>query len=146
MSKKLILAAVLCCSILPAVAQQPSVPLDQLLTRSEAVLRELDEGRSGPVWDEASPLLRHSMPKNEFIEGIRRDRNDGRVVSRRWNAISRLSMPIGNTEFPPGQYVSVVFVGLDQAGGPLKESVTFKSEGAENWEMTNYVINRASDK
>lgn len=133
------LIAALAAGTTPALAQgSQAASADAIVSAGLAVLRKVDENRSGELWDEASPVTRAAMPKAAFVQGLREARASvGDVRRRDWASITRVRYLDGSTTPPPGLYANVDVSTQLADGRTVFEKVSFRLE-REGWRFTGY--------
>jgi hypothetical protein len=122
-----------------AIAQE-GTSADELIQTALSGLRQIDEDRSGELWEAASAFVKTKLPKAEFVNNIRRARQTvaGTVARRDWADVTRIRYLDDSTGVPPGQYANVDFATHLVNGKTVFEKVSFRLEPG-GWRLTGYV-------
>jgi ketosteroid isomerase-like protein len=118
---------------------------DELLQGAHATLRQLDEDRFGPLWDNASRVLKSRVPRAAFVDTTRKARQTlGAVKQRDWQSVTRRTSPTGGSmqDLPAGTYANVEFVTLLADGKAGSEKLSFSLEDGKRWRFTGYLAFR----
>jgi ketosteroid isomerase-like protein len=147
-STKLLAGWLLAAAALGAVAADklpPGQSADELLQGAHATLRQLDENRFGPLWDNASRVLKSRVPRAAFIDTTRKARQTiGAVKQRDWQSVTRRTTATDGSlqDLPAGTYANVEFVTLLADGKAGSEKLSFSLEDGKRWRFTGYVAFR----
>lgn len=165
MFKRLILPAALLLAVAPAFAQQPpksaaataTQPAQQKLTpeqqqaivkfrqsmaaNAQAIAQLIDQGKAGEVWDQASTVAKQAVPRDAFLSGITKQReNAGKLVSRKLAAVTH-SVSKGDKQLPAGDYINVVFASQFSNGKtPIRELVSYHYDTDKVWRVSGYTL------
>lgn len=121
-----------------ALAQDGS-SADELVQASLASLKQIDEDRSGELWDAASAFVKARFPKAEFVANTQRSRQSvGAVARRDWASITRIRYLNDSTGIPAGLYANVDFATHLTNDKTVFEKVSFRLE-PQGWRLTGYV-------
>ncbi|WPG36449.1 DUF4019 domain-containing protein [Variovorax sp. EBFNA2] len=102
-------------------------------------LKQIDEGRSGDIWDTASAFIKTRFPRADFVASTQRSRQTVGVVARRdWAGIARIRYPDDSTGIPAGLYANVDFSTRLANDKTVFEKVSFRLE-PDGWRLTGYV-------
>jgi Protein of unknown function (DUF4019) len=118
---------------------QPTLGDDKdVIAASERWLKLLDDGKLGPAWDSAAPLLKSAVTRVEWIEGIGAARKPfGQVKSRASDRFARShEMPGG----PQGDYAIVAFQTVFANGKHAEEQLTWQLGDNDTWRVSGYYI------
>ncbi|MGJ7579007.1 DUF4019 domain-containing protein [Variovorax sp. RHLX14] len=123
-----------------AAAEKDISPVD-VVGLGAQVLQQIDGGQVGWVWDNASPVLKAQVSKEQFGgKSLERRRGFTAIGDRIWMNVSRNRFPQAAPPAPPaGFYANVVFVTPGAAGDSLSELVSFRLEPDNKWRITGYV-------
>lgn len=121
-----------------ALAQDGS-SADELVQAGLASLKQIDEGRSGEIWDSASAFIKAKYPRADFVANTQRARQTVGVVSRRtWAGITRIRYPDDTNGIPAGLYANVDFSTRLASDKTVFEKVSFRLEPG-GWKLTGYI-------
>lgn len=147
-SKKLVAGCLLAAAALGAVAADRASPgqsADELLQSARDTLRQLDEDRFGPLWDNASGVLKSRVPRAAFIDTTRKARQTlGSVKQRDWQNVTRRTTATDGSlqDLPAGTYANVEYTTLLADGKTGSEKLSFSLEDGKRWHFTGYVAFR----
>lgn len=103
------------------------------------VVRAIDAGQTGQLWDSASVVTRDSVKREAFVDAVAKTRNPlGAVSGREWISIGRQSG--GQNGLPPGNYVSVELAARFASNRMARELVSFRQDEDGFWRFTGYII------
>jgi hypothetical protein len=138
------------CAASTALFAQPQsgVSLDGLLRQSNSILRQIDMRQTASAWDSASAVMQEGTRKDEFVTRVENDRAGlNPISSRLWQAMTRMSYGNGNAQrIPPGDYININYLALDDKGQLLQELISFRFEDEKQWRLTGYVSQKAAAK
>lgn len=118
---------------------QERTSADELIQAGLAGLRQIDEDRSGEVWEVAPAFVKAKLPKAEFTSNMRRTRQTvGSVARRDWASVVRIRYLDDSGGVPPGQYANVDYATHLSDGKTVFEMVSFRLE-PEGWRVTGYI-------
>ncbi|MCR6479218.1 DUF4019 domain-containing protein [Variovorax sp. ZS18.2.2] len=124
-----------------AVAQE-GTSADELIQAGLAGLQQIDEDRSGDLWDVASAFVKTKLSKAEFVGNVQRARQTvsaaGTVARRDWASVVRIRYLDESAGVPPGQYANVDFATHLTNNKTVFEMVSFRLEPS-GWKLTGYV-------
>ncbi len=121
-----------------AIAQE-GTSADELIQTALSGLRQIDENRSGELWEAASAFVKTKLPKAEFVNNMQRTRQTvGTVARRDWASVVRIRYLDDSTGLPAGQYANVDFATHLDNGKTVFEMVSFRLEPG-GWRLTGYV-------
>ena len=111
---------------------------------AEAALRVMqlvDGNRIGEIWDGASPAMKQTVTRDEFVRQVTIDRNRlGEVASRASPQVSRSLFRPGQP-VPEGLYINVrsatTFANQAQ---PVRELVSFRLDEDRVWRVSGYSL------
>ena len=123
-----------------AAAEKDVSPVD-VVGMGVQVLQQIDGGQVGWVWDNASPVLKTQVSKEQFGgKSLERRRGFTAIGDRVWVTVSRNRFAQAAPPAPPaGFYANVVFVTPGAAGDSLSELVSFRLEPDNKWRITGDV-------
>ena len=103
------------------------------------LVRVIEQGDIGALWDAASALVRTSVSREAFVASLTTQRRAlGRGAGRRWSAI-RIDRPRPGGTLPPGTYAMLEFSSrLGEDGVSFRERVTLCLEDDGVWRLTGY--------
>jgi hypothetical protein len=123
----------------PLAAQNVIAP-DDLVALALANLELVDRGRSGAVWDEASPLFKGKTSREAFVSTIAKSRPSFRgAPPRSWSGVTRAVLAEHNAAgMPAGVYAKILFFPRLVGGKNTSEQLGFWLDADERWRMTGY--------
>jgi len=122
-----------------AMAQEGS-SADELIRTSLEGLRQIDEDRTGELWNAASAFVKNKFSEAEFVDSVRRSRQIvGVVVQRNWASVTRIRYLDDSAGIPPGLYANVDFATRVSNDKTVFEKVSFRLEPS-GWRLTGYVL------
>ena len=120
-----------------AMAQE-GTSADELIQTALTGLRQIDENRSGELWDVTSAFVRTKLPREEFVSGVQRARQTvGSVTRRDWASVVRIRYQ-DDSSVPNGLYANVDFATRLSDGKTVYEMVSLRLEPS-GWKLTGYV-------
>jgi ketosteroid isomerase-like protein len=146
--KGLLAGWLLAAATLGAAAADKALPgqsADELLQSARDTLRQLDEDRFGPLWDNASRVLKSRVPRAAFIDTTRKARQTlGSVKQRDWQSMTRRTTTSDGSlqDLPAGTYANVEYTTLLADGKAGSEKLSFSLEDDKRWHFTGYVAFR----
>jgi hypothetical protein len=121
-----------------AIAQDHT-SADELIQAGLSSLRQIDEDRSGELWDTASAFVKAKFTKAEFVGNVRRSRQTvGTVVRRDWAGVIRIRYLDDSAGVPAGQYANVDYATHLSNNQTAFEKVSFRLE-PDGWHLTGYI-------
>ncbi len=118
---------------------QDGTSADELVQAGLTSLKQIDEDRSGEIWDAASGFVKTRFPKAEFVANTQRSRQTVGVVARRdWASVTRIRHLDDSGGFPPGLYANVDFATRLTNNKTVFEKVSFRLE-PNGWRLTGYI-------
>lgn len=123
-----------------SAADKDITPVDVVGMGSQ-ILQQIDGGQVGWVWDNASPVMKTQVSKEQFGgRSLERRRGFTAIGDRVWVTVSRNRFPKAAPPAPPeGFYANVVFTTPGATGESLSELVSFRLESDNKWRVTGYV-------
>jgi hypothetical protein len=121
-----------------APAAQGISPND-LLQAGFGVAQGMDRGQAGALWDDASPVAKQAVKREDFIAQIQKARQPlGAPGARNWIAVRRA---LGDGKaIPAGVYASVEFVTTFAQNRTMRELVSFRLEQDGVWRLSGYTV------
>ena len=116
-----------------------SVTPDALLGAGYGVAQAMDRGQAGVLWDDASPVAKQAVKREDFIAQIQKARQPlGAPTARNWIAVRRA---LGDGKaIPSGVYASVEFVTTFAQNRTMRELVSFRLEQDGVWRLSGYTV------
>lgn len=113
----------------------------QMAQRAEQIATQVDQGKTGDVWDQSSSVMKQSSTRDHFVSQIANDRaKSGTMVSRKVAQEFRIEYRPGGP-MPVGQYFNVVFATQFSNGKqPQFEEVSFHLDGDKTWRTSGYTL------
>jgi hypothetical protein len=118
---------------------QPTLRDDKdVIEASEKWLKLLDDGHLAAAWDNAAPLLKSSVTRDKWVEGIGAARRPfGKIKSRSAQKFARAHQMPGA---PDGDYALVAFRTLFANGKHAEEQITWQLGDNDTWRVSGYYI------
>lgn len=103
------------------------------------LVRVIERGDIGTLWDAASALVRMSLSRADFIASLTAQRRAlGWGTERRWTAV-RIDRARAGSSLPPGTYAVLEFsTRLGEDGLRYREQVTLRYEDDGVWRLAGY--------
>lgn len=121
-----------------AIAQE-GTSADELIQSALSGLRQIDENRSGELWDTTSAFVKTKLPRSEFVANMQRTRQTvGTVLRRDWASVVRIRYLDDSSGVPAGQYANVDFATTLTNNKIVFEKVSFRLEPT-GWKLTGYI-------
>jgi len=137
-AERFFMAAVLASSATLAVAQSAD-SADELLWNARRVLQQVDQGHMSELWQQGSPLLKQTLPKDQFVNATTRIRAAlGAVRQRSWTSVSRV-VASHEPGMPDGVYGNVHYTTTAVSGQLVDEQVSFRQARDGQWLFTAYL-------
>lgn len=123
----------------PAPAVDPAQQAKETAAAGAAAqwLALVDAGQYGKSWDEAATIFRQKVPREQWVEGLPKNRAEyGKLNGRKFDATQyRRSMPGA----PDGDYVAVRFISDYEKNGAADEIVMMMLDGGA-WRPIGYML------
>jgi hypothetical protein len=121
-------------------AQQTGVDPRQFVDAAYQIVRAVEGNQAGPIWDTASPVMKSTTPRDQFIASMqKRTATNGPLASREWVAITRTRVD-PSAKVPQGDYLTVNFVGSTRTGLVIRSSVSFHLDSDSSWRLAGYAM------
>lgn len=116
--------------------KQEAQTVKELAARAaaETWLALLDAGEFGKAWDQGAKPFRERVPRERWVEQLPKERNLGKLVSRRAEVASYKPSLTG---VPDGDYVSIRFSSNFENKADAEELLTMAYEGGA-WRVLGY--------
>ncbi|WP_175950748.1 DUF4019 domain-containing protein [Burkholderia sp. BCC0405] len=122
-----------------AQAQSAGESADELLHDSSVVLKQLDAGQYGAVWNDAAPFVKARIKQDQFAADMQQARQSvGAVDHRGWAQITRILYKNASTT-PDGLYANVDYATTLKSGVVVFEKLSFSLGDDGRWHLTGYV-------
>ena len=126
----------------PATAQE--VEASDMVRGGMQVIQLVDQGKTGELWDGATPAAKKAVARNEFMTQISKARGPlGAPVQRTWVAVNRQVVADNNADVA-GQYVSVEyetrFTNTAANRNSMRELVSFHLDRDKIWRFSGYLL------
>jgi hypothetical protein len=128
--------------LLSGAARAQDVDATAMIGGGLQVIRMIDTGNTGELWDGAAPGARKRVTRADFIRQISQARSPlGSVQQRTWVAVNRQAVTNEDPELA-GQYVSIEYETrfANRPNATARELVTFHLEGDGGWRFSGYVV------
>ncbi|AGU47596.1 hypothetical protein VAPA_1c04660 [Variovorax paradoxus B4] len=138
---RLLLAAALCWGAFGTAAAQ-DVEASDLVQGGMRAIQMIDQGKTGELWDGATPATRKRIARTDFAAKVSRSRSPlGAPLQRTWVAINRQAVADPDAE-TAGQYVSIEYETRfsNKPDGTLRELVSFHLDRDRIWRFSGYVL------
>lgn len=140
---KTLAAALMLAGLAGVASAQEAESADELLSHAGNVLRQLDAGNYGDLWDGAAAFIKAGVPREQFAANTRLSREGvGQVARRSWSSVVRIrydNTNNGTNAIPSGRYANVDFTTELANGRTVFELVSFRLENDGHWHLTGYV-------
>lgn len=139
--KRLCLAASLL-FVLAGVARAQDVDATAMIRGGLEVLRMIDAGNTGELWDGAAPGARKRVTRDEFVRQVTQARTPlGAPQQRAWLAISRQAVTNEDPELA-GQYIAIVYETrfAKRTDSVAREQLSFHLGQDGTWRLSGYVV------
>jgi hypothetical protein len=82
-----------------------------MVANAVAVIRLIDDGQEGQVWDNGSDVLKKAAKREAFVAAVSKARKAfGKVESRKFLRLYKSRIPANNSKSQPGDYFTVRFL------------------------------------
>lgn len=121
--------------------QQPGLNPAEFLTVATRIATAVEQGAGAQIWDTSSPVLKKTVARDEFVRvaKLRMDAN-GPLQSLDWRDIQRSQLPAQQGLLPPGQFISVNFVGLTKDRKAVVETISFYFDADRTWRLVGLSV------
>lgn len=138
---RLYLAALLLgCHFAPAAAQD--VEAGDMVRGGMQAIQMIDQGRTGELWDGATPATRRRVSRADFMAQVAKDRAPlGPSRQRTWVAINRQVVADPDVD-TAGQYVTIEYETRfgNKPDSTARELVSFRLDRDRTWRFSGYVL------
>lgn len=134
--------AALCVANWPGTAAAQDVNPSDMVTGALQVLRMIDQGETGDLWDGAAPAARKRIARGDFIAQVAKAREAlGTVQQRTWVAVNRQVVTHADAEVA-GQYLNVDCESrfTQRPDAVVREMVSFQLGSDRVWRFSGYFI------
>jgi hypothetical protein len=108
---------------------------------ASAIVKLIDEGKSGDVWDQGSPIAKRIISRDDFIRKITQDRAPLGAPGMRMPMGIKHYRYDGTGNMPAGAYINVLFdTQFTQARQSSREMVTFILDSDNIWRFVGYTV------
>jgi hypothetical protein len=105
------------------------------------IVRMIDQGKIGEVWDNASPVGKQVISRDDFLKKVMRDRGALGAPGMRMPMGVRHLRYDGSGKMPAGSFINVSFdTQFSNAPQSAREMVTFVLDADNNWRFVGYAI------
>lgn len=128
--------------LLAGTARAQDVDATSMIRGGLEVIRMIDAGNTGELWDGAAPGAKKRITRADFIRQVTQARTPlGAPQQRTWVTVERVAM---NNEDPElaGQYVNVFYETrfAGRTGASAREQITFHLDPDGTWRFSGYVV------
>lgn len=133
------------CAILVLAGAAGSAPAqdasaDQIIQNGLQVLKQIDAGQTGDVWENAAPFIKARFPKAELMSTLTQSRQTvGVIAVRTWASVNRVRFVLDTPANPAGLYANVDYSTRLANGQTVFELLSFRQEADGGWHLTGYV-------
>ncbi|WP_250516588.1 DUF4019 domain-containing protein [Caballeronia sp. INDeC2] len=115
---------------------------DQDIARvASAIVKLIDENKAGDVWNQASPIAKKIIARDDFMKKIARDRSPLGPPGLRMPMGVKHYRYDGTGNMPAGAYINVLFdTQFSQASQSARENVTFILDSDQVWRFVGYSL------
>jgi hypothetical protein len=123
-------------------AQQQSGPNPaEFLAVAARIAAAIEQGGGAQIWDTSSPVLKKTVTRAEFVRiAQQRLTANGPLQGLDWRDIQRSQLPAQQGLLPPGQFISVNFVGLTKDRKAVVETVSFYFDADRTWRLVGVSV------
>ena len=120
----------------PSPSSQVSPSPTEFVEIAILIARALDLGQAGQIWDNASPVMKTIVSRDQFANVAQQRRaTRGALSDLTWRSVIRVQMQQPQGQLPAGNYLTVNIVGINQDGRPIVETVSFMLDDDQNWRL-----------
>ena len=113
---------------------------DRIIETGLQVLKQIDSGQTGEVWENSAAFMKARFPKAELTAMLGQSRQSvGSVAARTWASINRVRYAQDTQTVPAGLYANVDYSTRLADGRTVFELVSFRQEADGSWRLTGYV-------
>jgi hypothetical protein len=124
-----------------AVQQQPGLNPAEFLTTAARIAVAVEQGAGAQIWDTSSPVLKKTVARDEFVRiAKQRMAANGPLQGLDWRDIQRSQLAAQQGLLPPGQFISVNFVGLTKDRKAVVETVSFYFDADRTWRLVGLSV------
>lgn len=128
--------------VLAGVARAQDIDATSMIQGGLEVIRMIDTGNTGELWDGAAPGAKKRVTRADFIRQITQARAPlGNPQLRTWVTVERVAMNDQDPELA-GQYVNVFYETrfAGRTSGSAREQITFHLDRDGTWRFSGYTI------
>ncbi|KXU82033.1 hypothetical protein CR51_42900 [Caballeronia megalochromosomata] len=106
-----------------------------------AIVRLIDQNKAGEVWDQASPIAKQIISRDDFMKKVTRDRSSLGAPGLRMPMGVKHYRYDGTGNMPAGAYINILFdTQFSQASQSSREMVTFILDSDKVWRFVGYSV------
>lgn len=106
-----------------------------------AIVRLIDQSKTGEVWDQASPIAKQIISRDDFTKKITHDRAPLGTPGMRMPMGVKHYHYDGSGNMPAGAYINILFdTQFSQASRSAREMVTFILDSDKVWRFVGYSV------
>jgi hypothetical protein len=122
-------------------AQQLGVNPADFLAAASRIAVAVEQGAGAQIWDTSSPVLKKTVARDEFVRVAKlRMTANGPLQSLDWRDIQRSQLTAPQGALPPGEFISVNFVGLTKDRKAVVETVSFYLDSDRTWRLVGVSV------
>jgi hypothetical protein len=108
---------------------------------ASAVVTLIDQNKAGEVWDQASPIAKQIISRDDFMKKVARDRSPLGAPGLRMPMGEKHYRYDGTGNLPAGAYINVLYdTQFSQPGQSSREMVTFFLDSDKVWRFAGYSV------
>ncbi|SAK51800.1 membrane protein [Caballeronia temeraria] len=108
---------------------------------ASAVVRLIDQNKAGDVWDQASPIAKQIISRDDFVKKVTRDRSPLGAPGLRMPMGVKHYRYDGSGNMPAGAYLNILFdTQFAQVSQSSREMVTFILDSDNVWRFVGYSV------
>ncbi|WP_061133699.1 DUF4019 domain-containing protein [Caballeronia fortuita] len=108
---------------------------------ASVVIRMIDQGKAGEVWDQASPIAKQIISRDDFMKKVTRDRAPLGAPGLRMPMGAKHYHYDGTGNMPAGAYINILFdTQFNQVSQSSREMVTFILDADKVWRFVGYSV------
>ncbi len=105
------------------------------------IIALIDQNRAGDVWDQASPIAKQIISRDDFMKKVARDRSPLGAPGLRMPMGVKHYRYDGTGNMPAGAYINILFdTQFGQASQSSREMVTFILDSDKIWRFVGYSV------
>lgn len=130
---------------LQSLTKEQQAALDQqdrdIAQVASAIVALIDQNKAGEVWDQASPIAKRIISRDDFMKKVARDRSPLGAPGLRMPLGAKHYRYDGTGNLPAGAYINILYdTQFSQPSQPSREMVTFILDSDKVWRFVGYSV------